>query len=276
LVELRTGSGAVYAKYNYDSWGNLISVTNASGAAHSATHASQYNSIRYRGYVYDRETGLYYLQSRYYDPEMGRFLNADDVDYIGYSGEDASYNVFAYCENNAVNFCDPCGMMALSTLYAIIGIIVGVLLGGTAGGIISYKKYKSVSWKYIFIGAVAGAAICGIAGYAIGLAISASVTTATTAKTLSKTFKITNKISKQMAKRGWSKELIKSTISRNVGREAYNKATGNVATAYFTSSGAYVVIDNVTKEIIQISNINDPNWVVDKTIQLLKSDVFIK
>ena len=70
--------------------------------------------------------------------------------------------------------------------------------------------------------------------------------------------------------------MIKSTIRKNVGRKALNKATGNVATAYFTSSGAYVVIDNVTKEIVQLSNINDSNWVVDATIKLLKKDVFIK
>lgn len=59
--------------------------------------------------MYDNETGLYYLQSRYYDPETGRLLNADDVDYIGYSGEQLSYNAFAYCENNAVCYADYSG-----------------------------------------------------------------------------------------------------------------------------------------------------------------------
>ena len=79
-----------------------------------------------------------------------------------------------------------------------------------------------------------------------------------------------------MSRRGWSKSLIKDTILKNVGRKAVNKATGNAATAYFTSTGAYVVIDNITKEIIQISNRFDPNWVVDVTIKLLKSDVFVR
>ena len=79
-----------------------------------------------------------------------------------------------------------------------------------------------------------------------------------------------------MAKRGWTEELIKETILKNIGREAFNRATGNAATAYFTSSGAYVVIDNVTNEIIQISNRFDANWVIDATIKLLESDVFIK
>ena len=68
----------------------------------------------------------------------------------------------------------------------------------------------------------------------------------------------------------------KDTILKNIGRKAIKKATGNAATAYFTSSGAYVVIDNITKEIIQISNRYDPNWIIDSTIKLLKGDVFIK
>ena len=80
----------------------------------------------------------------------------------------------------------------------------------------------------------------------------------------------------KMAKRGWSSNLIRDTILKNVGRKALNKATGNAATAFFTSSGAYVVIDNITKEIIQISDRYDINWVVDETIKLLKGDVFIK
>ena len=90
----------------------LISVTNASGTELASTNLGVQNSIRYRGYVYDTETGLYYLQSRYYDPETGRFLNADDVDYIGYSGEQLSYNAFAYCENNPIDLVDHNGKFA--------------------------------------------------------------------------------------------------------------------------------------------------------------------
>jgi len=56
-----------------------------------------------RGYYYDSETGLYYLQSRYYDPELGRFINADDVDYLCADGSPLSYNLFTYCLNNRVS-----------------------------------------------------------------------------------------------------------------------------------------------------------------------------
>ena len=71
------------------------------------------NPIRYRGYYYDVETGLYYLQSRYYDPQTGRFINADDTDYLGADGSFASYNLFAYCSNNPVMNVDPSGCFSL-------------------------------------------------------------------------------------------------------------------------------------------------------------------
>ncbi len=112
VIELRENSGAIYATYTYDSWGRCVSVKNSSGNACSVNTVAMQSSIRYRGYVYDYETGLYYLQSRYYDPEVGRFLNADDVDFIGYSGEVLSYNAFAYCENNPVNGLDSTGFFS--------------------------------------------------------------------------------------------------------------------------------------------------------------------
>ena len=67
------------------------------------------NPFRYRGYYWDSETGFYYLQSRYYDPAIGRFINADDVDYLGAGSNLTSYNLFAYCGNNPVMGYDPTG-----------------------------------------------------------------------------------------------------------------------------------------------------------------------
>ncbi len=111
IIETRNGDGNVNAKFVYDAWGKLIAVTNASGTPLSQNSFAYQISLKYRGYVYDNETGLYYLQSRYYDPETGRFLNADDVEYIGASGTVLGHNAFAYCENNAVCCLDTVGFV---------------------------------------------------------------------------------------------------------------------------------------------------------------------
>ena len=87
----------------------------------------------YKGYSYDAETGLYYLQSRYYDPEVGRFINADDVDYLGASGKPISYNLFAYCENNPVNNSDPGGFVSKSRIVDAINKILNLFRTSISG-----------------------------------------------------------------------------------------------------------------------------------------------
>ena len=161
VIELRSGSGAVNTVYTYDSWGKLISITNASGAALASTNLGVQNSIRYRGYVYDTETGLYYLQSRYYDPETGGFLNADDVDFIGASGTVLGYNAFAYCENNPVNKIDKTGTVGtpLQWAFTVIGAIIGLPFGKWFANRLGYYS----GWKYYAIrtAAVVGGAALG-------------------------------------------------------------------------------------------------------------------
>ncbi len=103
-------SGNVIARYEYDAWGNILSVTTNTGIdiSQSTNHIANINPIRYRGYYYDNETGFYYLQSRYYDPITQRFLNADGV-IAGTSGSVNGYNLFVYCFNNPVNLNDSEG-----------------------------------------------------------------------------------------------------------------------------------------------------------------------
>ena len=86
-----------------------------------ATHIGRVNPFRYRGYYYDEETNLYYLQSRYYDPEIRRFINADDITYI--TPEDLNgCNLYAYCGNNSVNRWDPTGHF-WDTIFDIFFIV---------------------------------------------------------------------------------------------------------------------------------------------------------
>ena len=109
VIRIYDGTGAVVANYNYDAWGSVISVTDANGAAITdSTHIANVNPLRYRGYYYDSETGFYYVSSRYYDPEVGRWINADNV-IAGVGGDLKGYNLFAYCFNNPVNMDDQAG-----------------------------------------------------------------------------------------------------------------------------------------------------------------------
>ena len=109
IIQIRDQSDAVVANYTYDAWGALLSVTDENGAAITASaHIALRNPIRYRGYLYDSETGFYYVSSRYYDPEIGRWINADSV-IAGVGGSIHGYNMFAYCFNNPVNMSDSSG-----------------------------------------------------------------------------------------------------------------------------------------------------------------------
>ena len=102
ITEIVDKDGNSVAEYAYDAWGNMLNEDNGT------LTVGKLNPFRYRSYVYDEETGLYYLQSRYYDPLTGRFLNAD-VYADTQSGTPLSTNMFAYCENNAINKSDDEG-----------------------------------------------------------------------------------------------------------------------------------------------------------------------
>ena len=87
--------------YEHDAWGNVKELQPESGI-------SKLNAFRYRGYYYDTETGLYYLQTRYYDPETGRFISSDSIEYLDPETL-GGLNLYAYCGNNPVMGYDPEG-----------------------------------------------------------------------------------------------------------------------------------------------------------------------
>jgi RHS repeat-associated protein len=113
------------ATYEYDEWGKVKTVRDATGAIlTSPAHLANRNPFRYRGYHYDIETGFYYLQSRYYDPAISRFINADSYASTGHGF--IGTNMFAYCNNNSINCVDSNGFL----LERLIGGAVGALAGG--------------------------------------------------------------------------------------------------------------------------------------------------
>ena len=118
--------------YEYSAWGELLSVTGS-----KADTVGTLNPFRYRGYCYDTETGFYYVSSRYYDPEIGRWINADG--YVSTGQGVLGNNMFAYCGNNPVNRVDHTGQFwseiweFAKTAVAEIGKAMGVMSPAYAG-----------------------------------------------------------------------------------------------------------------------------------------------
>ena len=132
VVALVDGNGTVVVNYTYDAWGKLQAMTGS-----KASTVGKYNPIRYRGYVYDTETQLYYLNTRYYNPDMGRFINADGYEYLDANAING-LNLYAYCSNNPINNHDSTGHAALPNWAKwVIGgvaftgaVVLTVLTGG--------------------------------------------------------------------------------------------------------------------------------------------------
>ena len=160
IIAITDKDAKVVAKYSYDAWGVCTISQDSSDCGIAAV-----NPFRYRGYYYDIEIGLYYLQSRYYNPTVGRFVNSDAMEYIYYEGQNIGTNVFAYCENDPVNNMDPNGTF---TLFACI--IIGVIVGAVAGAVASKMIYGKVNGWWVLGGAVIG----GVLGYFGGAFFGAS------------------------------------------------------------------------------------------------------
>ena len=126
VTNILDASGNTVASYTYNAWGKVLTATGSMASI---------NPIRYRGYYFDTETGLYYLKSRYYDPELARFINADD--YVSSGQGILGCNMFAYCLNSPVVHADYTGniagiLVATLTLAASNPLIAVTLVTGTA------------------------------------------------------------------------------------------------------------------------------------------------
>lgn len=123
------GEGNEVAAYTYDPFGKVLTATGT---------MAEINPLRYRGYYQDSETGFYYLQSRYYDPAICRFINADSYASTGQGL--IGYNAFAYCLNNPVNYHDDdgkfglLGAMVVGALIGVVGQYVGEVISNALDG----------------------------------------------------------------------------------------------------------------------------------------------
>ncbi len=119
--------------YTYDAWGNhAVQVIDE-----TCIELSQLNPFRYRGYYYDSETGLYFLKTRYYDPEVGRFISIDDLSYLDPESING-LNLYAYCANNPVMNVDQNGTFIISFL---VGLCVSFAVGFTASAVSQGLEY---------------------------------------------------------------------------------------------------------------------------------------
>ena len=140
--------GKIAASYDYDAWGNCT-VYNSDDAA-----IGNLNPLRYRGYYYDAETGFYYLQSRYYDPAICRFINADT-----FANGLLSANMFAYCENNPIMRTDETGELTASIVGMAVGAGVGALVSGAAqiaSNVINGEAWNKGLGSSLLTGAISG------------------------------------------------------------------------------------------------------------------------
>lgn len=133
IIGLLDSNYNLVAEYLYDSWGNVISIKdNLGNEIIDTSNIAYINPFRYRSYYYDSETKLYYLNSRYYNPAWGRFINADGI--INASELINDFNLYAYTVNNPIKYQDDTG----SLLDAAAVIFGGEIFAIAALGILAY------------------------------------------------------------------------------------------------------------------------------------------
>ena len=168
VAAILDSSGTMVAFYDYDAWGNCTVYNSSAKVLTDPTSIANINPLRYRGYYYDAETGFYYLQSRYYDPAICRFINADTFATTDANGF-LSANMFAYCENNPVGNSDPNGEF----LNTLIGAVTGAALGA-ALALVTGENVKAAAISGAISGGIAGFATDAIivtGGTALGVAV---------------------------------------------------------------------------------------------------------
>ena len=150
ITNIIDSNGTIKVSYEYDAWGKVINIGGDEDLI-------EINSYLYKGYYYDKEASLYYCNSRYYDPEIRRWISIDDIDYLDIETING-VNLYAYCMNNPVMCTDPTGHMPkwLATTLKIVGG-VAIIAGCVAGSILT-----GGALSVVLAGAAIGAASGGI------------------------------------------------------------------------------------------------------------------
>ena len=156
VIALLNSAGETVARYDYDPWGKIIAITDGNGVdvSSNATHIANVNPTRYRGYYYDTETGLYYVSSRYYDPEIGRFISPDTTEILTATPMGLTdKNLYAYCDNNPVIRADHGG----DFWHIVAGAAIGGLIGGISSIVGQAVSGQKINWAEVGVSAASGA-----------------------------------------------------------------------------------------------------------------------
>lgn len=174
IVNIMDTNGQFMVNYTYDSWGKptvQIPANLPSTKLNEAMMIAEFNPYMFKGYLFDKETGMYYLKTRYYSPELSRFVNADGQ--VGDPGKLEGQNLFAYCQNNPVNYSDENGEWPKWATKVLIGVaiilvlaVIVVATGGAGAGLVGCIAQSALTGA--IQGAIAGAISGAIIGGAIG------------------------------------------------------------------------------------------------------------
>lgn len=206
VQEIYDKNGIMQCRYEYDAWGNhkIYDLSN-NEVLPEDLNIGNTNPIRYRGYYYDKEFGLYYLQSRYYDPELCRFISADGVEYVDPASVNG-FNLYSYCNNNPVMNIDPSGS---SVVLFLLGLLVGTLIGAVNGALFSANED-------IFAGFVSGALSGLLSTVGMGLALAAGPWGFLVAGIFGVVSAVAGNAVKQGIANGWEKINVGSVIVSGV------------------------------------------------------------
>lgn len=165
ILGILDSHGTELVKYEYNSWGKLLNLTD-----YSSNGLGRKNPFRFKGYYYDEELGMYYLNSRYYDPEVGRFISPDTTDILEVQDDLYDKNLYAYCDNNPVMRIDSSGAVWHLAVGAVVGVAtqfvadvgIGLATGSSFGEVIS--SLSLVDYAAAAIGGAIAASGIGFAG----------------------------------------------------------------------------------------------------------------
>ncbi len=225
ITGLVDANGAAVVNYRYDSWGRMLDITGS-----MAETLGKDNPYRYKGYCYDEETGMYYLKSRYYAPEICRFISADDIAAMLDSPMSLwDKNLYVYCDNDPVNKKDDDGEIANFVAMGLLGAVVNV----GVSFVVAKATGQDYGWRDVVIDATVGALTAIVPATKIG------------------------KVAKEVIKKGISMagELVRTGLTK--------ETVESIALSFFTPDVAkYGKLDflneKILKDKIQLTIINTP------------------